>query len=84
MHYMFLDEPRTSFVVGEPKATNERVLELDALHGFHVEKFVDLPHKRSAFVKCSRERYFGLCTVGKPWEGMVREGKEREARASKL
>jgi hypothetical protein len=44
-------------------------LELDSLHGFHVEKFVDLPHKRSAFVRCSRERYFGLCTVGQPWAG---------------
>lgn len=72
MHFMFLDDPRTEFVVGEPKYTNERVLELDALHGFHVEKFVDLPHKRSAFVRCSRERYFALCTVGKPWVGKSR------------
>lgn len=84
MHYMFLDDPRTSFVVGEPKHTNHRVLELDALHGFHVEKFVDLPHKRSAFVRCSRERYFGLCTVGSPWvDTRVKEGEGKQ-RESKL
>jgi hypothetical protein len=68
MHYIFLDEPRTEFTVGGPKFTNTRVLELDALHGFHIEKFVDLPNKRSALLKCSREKYFGLCTVGKPFE----------------
>ena len=73
---MFLDEPRTTDVIGEPKATNTRVLELDSLHGFHVEKFVDLPHKRSAFVRCSRERYFELCTVGRPWEGSAKEKRE--------
>ncbi|RDW78294.1 hypothetical protein BP5796_06146 [Coleophoma crateriformis] len=77
LHYMFLDDPRTEFAIGEPKYTNTRVLELDALHGFHVEKFVDLPHKRSAFVKCSRERYFGLCTVGMPYLGKQKDIQER-------
>jgi hypothetical protein len=75
MHYMFLDEVRTEAVVGEPKETNTRVLELDALHGFHVEGVADLGHKRSALVRCSRERFFALCTVGKPWAGTGKGSK---------
>lgn len=64
MHFLFLDDPRTQYVVGEPKDINSTVVMYDLIHGFGLEKFVDLPHKRSAFVKCNRERFFQLCPLG--------------------
>lgn len=63
MHYLLLDDPRTMYVVGEPKFTNSSVLMYDFMHGFGLDKFVDMPGKRSAFMRCSRERFFQLCPL---------------------
>ncbi|KAK0611018.1 acyl-CoA N-acyltransferase [Immersiella caudata] len=63
MHYLFLDENRTMQVVGEPQFTNSPVLMYDLIHGFGLDKFIDLPAKRAAFMSCSRERFFQLCPL---------------------
>ncbi|PHH65427.1 hypothetical protein CDD81_2531 [Ophiocordyceps australis] len=64
MHYLFLDDTRTMAVVGEPRDSNSTVVMYDLIHGFGLEGFVDLPHKRSALVRCSRSRFFQLCPLG--------------------
>lgn len=64
MHFLFLDDPRTVNVVGEPKDINSTVVMYDLMHGFGIEHFVELPHKRSALVSCSRGRFFQLCPLG--------------------
>lgn len=61
MHYEFLDDHRTENVVGEPRLSGEKVLMYEMIYGLHQDKWMDLPHKRSNLVKCSRERFFQLC-----------------------
>ncbi|PLB44517.1 hypothetical protein P170DRAFT_417196 [Aspergillus steynii IBT 23096] len=60
MHYMFLDDPRTKSIVGEPQFSNLTPLAYDHATGFNLEKIVDLPHKRSGLVKCRREKFFHI------------------------
>ncbi|KAF2635412.1 hypothetical protein P280DRAFT_437118 [Massarina eburnea CBS 473.64] len=67
MHYMFLDEARTWNLVGEPAVTSSTVLAYDFAHGFHVEKLMDLPHKRSALMMVNREKFFTLSPF--TWDG---------------
>jgi hypothetical protein len=61
MHYILLDDHRTENVVGEPRLTGEKVLMYEYMFGLHQDQFIDLPHKRSNLVKCSRERFFQIC-----------------------
>ncbi|SFJ74057.1 GNAT family N-acetyltransferase [Methylobacterium brachiatum] len=57
MHYLFLDEPRTQRIVGEPRADHTQ--QIRNLHGsgFATIATIDFPHKRAALVSLSREHF---------------------------
>ncbi|WP_155904973.1 GNAT family N-acetyltransferase [Methylopila sp. M107] len=59
MHYMFLSDPRTRRIVGEPRWTHaQQIGNLDKA-GFAKVKHVEFAHKRALLVMLSRERFFG-------------------------
>jgi hypothetical protein len=62
IHYLFLDDARTTTVVGEPNYSNGKVLSYDMANGFHIHRLADLPHKRSAIMRCERIRFFQTAT----------------------
>lgn len=63
-HFMFLDEPRTMNVMGEPRADNKVLLKhLQTVPSYHLLKEFDFPHKRAALVECTRERFFDLINM---------------------
>lgn len=64
IHYIFLDEPRTTCVIGEPKATNEPAPSCDFLHGIHIDEWVELANRRFATVRCERARFFEAVSFG--------------------
>ncbi len=57
MHYLFLDDPRTTRIVGEPRA--DHVQQIRNLHGsgFGTIATVDFPHKRASLVSLSRDHF---------------------------
>lgn len=58
-HYLFLCDPRTQRVVGEPRADHaQQIRNLDK-SGYAKVKEFDFPHKRALLVTVLRERYFG-------------------------
>lgn len=57
-HYLFLDEPRTQRIVGEPRASHQKMLSYCADAAYDKVKEFDFPHKRAALVCCERERFF--------------------------
>ncbi|WP_395698644.1 amino acid adenylation domain-containing protein [Methylocella sp.] len=64
LHYMFLDEPRTRRIVGDPRVDHVRWIEYMEKQGFLRLREFDLPHKRSELVLIERETFFG-----EPWGG---------------
>ncbi|GJD51498.1 hypothetical protein OPKNFCMD_4253 [Methylobacterium crusticola] len=59
MHAIFLDDPRTVRIVGEPRADHARQLRNLERSGFARIATFDFPHKRAALVSLGRERFFG-------------------------
>lgn len=57
-HYLFLDEPRTRRIMGEPRASHRKMLRYCADAAYETLKEFDFPHKRAALVCCERERFF--------------------------
>lgn len=58
-HYLFLDEPRTRRIMGEPRASHRKMLSYCADAAYATLKEFDFPHKRAALVCCERARFFG-------------------------
>ncbi len=58
MHYMFLDDPRTQRIVGEPDAAHDQQIRNLMRSGFAGLKQVRFPHKTSLLVMLLRERFF--------------------------
>lgn len=59
MHYLFLDDPRTQAIVGEPAASHHQQIRNLEVSGFARLKTFDFPHKRASLVMLLRERFFG-------------------------
>lgn len=59
MHFIFLDDPRTQRIVGEPCASHDQQIRNLDRSGFAKVKHFDFPHKRAMLVMLRRERFFG-------------------------
>lgn len=59
MHYLFLDDPRTERIVGEPAASHAQQIRNLDVSGFAKLKTFSFPHKRAMLVMLLRERFFG-------------------------
>lgn len=62
-HYLFLDDPRTARIVGEPRASHHKMLSYCADVAYEKVKEFDFPHKRAALVCCERARFFQQVTL---------------------
>ncbi|KAF8149406.1 acyl-CoA N-acyltransferase [Crassisporium funariophilum] len=63
VHYIFLADPRTDRVIGEPSESNRAIMKVALNAGFHVETVFDFPYKRSAMILNPRDRFFKLCRL---------------------
>lgn len=57
-HYLFLDDPRTQRLMGEPRADNVTLLRYSAQVPYEKLGEFDFPHKRAALMQLERANYF--------------------------
>lgn len=57
-HFLFLDDPRTEKMVGEPRVDSVKLLRYANALAYEKVKEFDFPHKRAALMHCWRERFF--------------------------
>jgi RimJ/RimL family protein N-acetyltransferase len=58
LHYMFIDDPRTERLVGEPRIDHVRHIAYMHRLGFRTLKEFDFPHKRAALTVMERDTFF--------------------------
>jgi acetyl CoA:N6-hydroxylysine acetyl transferase len=58
LHFMFIDDPRTERLVGEPRVDHVRHIAYMHRMGFHTLKEFDFPHKRAALTMIERKQFF--------------------------
>ncbi|AKT38198.1 GNAT family N-acetyltransferase [Chondromyces crocatus] len=58
-HLLYLDEPRTMRLVGEPRVDQVRVKNWAKSTPWEIVKEFDFPHKRAVLMMMSRDRFFG-------------------------
>ena len=58
MHYMFLDDPRTQRILGEPRIDHDRQIDFLKSQGFGHLKDIQLAHKKAALLRLEREAFF--------------------------
>ncbi len=69
MHCMFLAEPRTEAIMGEPKASHLRQIANLARSGFEHLRDFDFPHKRASRVRLERQHFFEARLWARPKTG---------------
>ena len=57
-HAVFVAEPRTENIMGEPRADNVHVARITKHIGMTKLKEFDFPHKRAALLCCNRATFF--------------------------
>lgn len=59
LHFIYLDDSRTQYVMAEPRHDNNRVLKYaDPQIGWDTLKIFDFPHKRAVLLQNTKDRFF--------------------------